>query len=58
MIMRRFGLYAAASVLASRALAAFGQAAAQLPSELDPASLARLPYLQRKDTDVWRAHGL
>ena len=51
MIMRRFGLYAAASVLASGALAAFGQAAAQLPSDLDPASLARLPYLQRKDAD-------
>jgi alkylhydroperoxidase family enzyme len=49
MIIRRLSLHAAALLLASGASAAFGQAASQVPSDLDPTSLARLPYLQRKD---------
>ena len=49
MIVSRFGLRALACALAACALGAFGQAASQLPSDLDAVSLARLPYLQRKD---------
>lgn len=44
-------IVAAASVLAA-AFAAFAQTAASLPADLDPASRARLPYLQRKDLDA------
>jgi 4-carboxymuconolactone decarboxylase len=49
MVVSRFGLRALACALASCALGAFGQAASQLPSDLDAVSLARLPFLQRKD---------
>ena len=51
MIVSRIGICAAACVLASCAFAAFGQTASQLPADLDAESLARLPYLQRKDAD-------
>ena len=36
-------------LLLSLTALAFGQAAAQLPADLDPTSRARLPYLQKKD---------
>ena len=42
---------AACVLLASAALVAAAQSAARLPADLDPASRARLPYLQRKDMD-------
>src|SRR5262245_64446200 len=51
MIVRRMPSLAAAALLASGAFAAFGQSSSQLPGDLDSTSLARLPYLQRKDTD-------
>jgi 4-carboxymuconolactone decarboxylase len=40
-----------ACALASCAFAVFAQGASTLPSDLDAVSLARLPYLQRKDVD-------
>ena len=38
-------------MLASGVVLAHAQSAAKLPSDLDPDSRARLPYLQRKDMD-------
>jgi 4-carboxymuconolactone decarboxylase len=51
MTISRFGLRPLACSLAACAFAAFGQTGSAPPSDLDAASLARLPYLQRKDAD-------
>jgi 4-carboxymuconolactone decarboxylase len=50
-IDRQLSWGAAFLLLASGALAAAAQSAAKLPTDLDPDSRARLPYLQRKDMD-------
>lgn len=46
--LRGFG---ACMIAVSAAVAAYAQSAGPLPADLDPASRARLPYLQRKDFD-------
>src|SRR6185295_12642464 len=48
---RHLRLGTAFLMLASGAVLAQSQSAAKLPSDLDPDSRARLPYLQRKDMD-------
>jgi 4-carboxymuconolactone decarboxylase len=48
---RPFQWGGAVLLLASGALVVAAQSAARLPADLDPASRARLPYLQRKDLD-------
>src|SRR5262245_30312974 len=48
---RHVCLGAALLLLASGAALTYAQSAAKLPSDLDPDSRARLPYLQRKDMD-------
>jgi 4-carboxymuconolactone decarboxylase len=49
MTLNRSTLCTATVVLASCAFAAFAQTAAQLPADINPASNARLPYLERKN---------
>jgi len=52
MLNRRFFRWGGAVLLlASGAFAAAAQSTPKLPSDLDPASRARLPYLQRKNLD-------
>jgi alkylhydroperoxidase family enzyme len=51
MLTRRNLYWSAALLLTSGALFAAAQSTAPLPSDLDPQSRARLPYLQRKDLD-------
>ena len=51
MLTYRRSYWGAALLLISGALLAAAQSAAPLPSDLDPQSRARLPYLQRKDLD-------
>jgi 4-carboxymuconolactone decarboxylase len=45
-------LGAALLLLASGSFTASAQSTAKLPADVDPSSLARLPYLQRKDLDA------
>ena len=51
MFTRRHLYSSAAVLLTSGVLLAAAQSIATLPSDLDPQSRARLPYLQRKDLD-------
>jgi alkylhydroperoxidase family enzyme len=51
MLIRRHLGWSAALLLVSGVLLAAAQSTAPLPSDLDPQSRARLPYLQRKDLD-------
>src|SRR4029434_2853337 len=52
MIIRRQGTWGAALLLVMMGVVlGYAQSAAKLPSDLDPDSRARLPYLQRKDMD-------
>ena len=51
MLTYRRSYWGAALLLIAGALLAAAQSAAPLPSDLDPQSRARLPYLQRKDLD-------
>ena len=51
MITRRNLFWSAAALLAFGVLLAAAQSVAPLPTDLDPQSRARLPYLQRKDMD-------
>jgi 4-carboxymuconolactone decarboxylase len=51
MFTRRHLYSSAAVLLTSGVLLAAAQSVATLPSDLDPQSRARLPYLQRKDLD-------
>jgi 4-carboxymuconolactone decarboxylase len=51
MKIHRHVLYSAALVLLTAGAILAAQSAAKLPSDLDPDSRARLPYLQRKDMD-------
>jgi 4-carboxymuconolactone decarboxylase len=53
MLTHRPALWAAAFLLtASTAFTALAQSAPKLPADIDRDSLARLPYLQRKDMDA------
>jgi 4-carboxymuconolactone decarboxylase len=47
----RLLLYSAAILLIAAALTAFAQTATTLPTDINPDSRARLPYLQRKNMD-------
>ena len=51
MFTRRRLFWSAAALLTLGVVLAAAQSAAPLPSDLDPQSRARLPYLQRKDMD-------
>src|SRR4029450_1618649 len=52
MIIRRQGTWEAALLLVMMGVVlGYAQSAAKLPSDLDPDSRARLPYLQKKDMD-------
>lgn len=51
MTLHRSTLCTATVVLAACALAAFAQTATPLPPDINPASLARLPYVERKNLD-------
>lgn len=51
MLTRRSPYWSAALLLTAGALLAAAQSTAPLPSDLDPQSRARLPYLQRTDLD-------
>jgi len=51
MLTHRRLLWSAVLLLTGGALLAAAQSTAPLPSDLDPQSRARLPYLQRKDLD-------
>ena len=50
-IHRQLRWGAALVILAAGAALTYAQSAAKLPTDLDPDSRARLPYLQRKDLD-------
>ena len=50
-LQRHLRMGSAVLMLASGAILAHAQSTAKLPSDLDPDSRARLPYLQRKDMD-------
>jgi len=52
MLAHRPMLLAAALLTAATAFTAFTQSAPKLPADINPDSLARLPYVQRKDTDA------
>src|SRR5690242_1470586 len=52
MTLQRSALWGAAFlIMAAGVLTAFTQSAAKLPSDINPDSMARLPYLQRKNLD-------
>jgi len=51
MMFRRYSLSIATLLLLTMAVFVAAQSAAKLPTDLDPDSRARLPYLQRKDMD-------
>jgi 4-carboxymuconolactone decarboxylase len=51
MLANRTTLLATLALSVSGAFAASAQSAAKLPADVNPDSLARLPYIQRKDTD-------